>query len=251
MTATTKAVSVTLRHYTIEDIREITLRVHGTEARRSNDWLHWRVCFGGRALSPSDIPHCNRSAILMVFPTGGTPAILVTTVVGIQHTSTTAWFTQFDLTVEKPVALTVAPEGYRFKKRELKLIEQGKYLLSTFATTMTARGRPEENDNDARRRLLTALLEVKQKNRVIDRETLSAWTKGVTSREGVAELLDRAGWAMTARSGKPIVKVIADRVHALRVRIGLSNLSIDDAVALAERAGWDLDRLEEIAETRE
>ena len=143
VTATTRVVSIRQRHFTIEDVREITLRVHSSDRRRSNDWESWRVCFRGRALPPSDARLCGPGVNLMILGTGGgPPVVLAATVVGIRHTAATSIYISFDLTVESPQALVTVLHEPPPTKWELQLVERGKRLLSTFATTMTARGAP-------------------------------------------------------------------------------------------------------------
>ena len=135
-------------------------------------------------------------------------------------------------------ASIVAPSPV--KTRDKRAAKRGLHLLHLLPMV----GRPWEDTTDARRRLLSGLLELKQRGRMIDREALSGWTHGVTSIDGVADLLDRAGWAMTARTGKPVAKDIADELHTLRRRLGLEIAAMVD---LAEQAHWDLDQLRELA----
>lgn len=110
------------------------------------------------------------------------------------------------------------------------------YRALRFLRIFPALGRLPEDADVARRRLLTAALELKQRYCKIDRDGLAGWVPGVGSVDGIAVLLDRAGWGVNA------LRAIAQEAHPIRRTQGLA---LEAAVSLAEACNWDLQSLKE------
>jgi hypothetical protein len=136
--------------------------------------------------------------------------------------------------------------GTPTKTQARKLERAARLCAAVLEGRFTLRGRPREERDLARIRLLTAALEALQENRSIDRESLSAWVRhpdSVTSVDGIADLLTRADWGMRARGAKPALPRLAAEVHRIRRRAGLS---IAGVVQLAAQADWNLAELQKL-----
>jgi hypothetical protein len=131
----------------------------------------------------------------------GKPPLIVldVTIAGIRHVSTPTVWGQSDFTVAEPNFATVSTD-HEATERETRLAERGKCLLSTFVSTMTARGKPgsgrsdEQRVAEARQRLTDAGHELLHDPTPVTAINMRLALPGVGTERGVYAMLDRARW---------------------------------------------------------
>jgi hypothetical protein len=180
----------------------MTFRVLRSKQRRANDWKDYRICFRGKALSPAAVILWDSTDNMMAINWGKPPLIVIdVTVAGIRHVSTPTVWGQSDFTSAEANFATISTD-HPITESEKQLAERGKRLLSSFATTMTARGNPgsgathEQRQAAARRRLIEAAHELLHDDppSPITVIYLASSLIGVTTQRAVYKMLDRAGW---------------------------------------------------------
>jgi len=204
LAGTTREISKTIGHFAVKDVREITFRVLGSEQRRVNDWQDWRICVRGRALPLSVVPALwNSSDNMVVIFCDQTPLVVIAinlTVAGIRHIATPKVWGQTDLTLAESNFTTVAPINHNVTKREEQMVSRGQHLLSTFTTTMTARGRPGSGTPEEKRQELARQRLAEAGHDLLDDDVPSPVTAqflacalGITER-AVYLMIERADW---------------------------------------------------------
>jgi hypothetical protein len=108
---------------------------------------------------------------------------------------------------------------------------------------LSMKGRPQEDQVNARRRLLAGALDLKRQHWAVERESLARTVPGVTTVDGIADLLRRAGWSIGGKGGKPSLKDLTDTVDMVQRQF---NLDRDQVVHWAEQAAWDRHELERL-----